>query len=159
MAKTITFLLAHGAGFCKEIWEPVVRRLRSSPLLQDAAVNTEFVSFDFKYHGSNRDESETPQLNLSDPMSPRVHHSAGDLTTWTTAEMLRRVRAFKNKHPERVLVGIGHSMGACALWNAEVQQPGSFGALILFEPVYGDLNTDAVTNFLVSITLQRESSW
>lgn len=159
MTKKITLLFAHGAGFCKEIWEPITRRLRESPLLQNAAVETEFVSFDFKYHGSNRDESETPQVDLSDTNSPRVYHSAGDLTTWTTAYMLELVQKLKAKRPGRVLIGVGHSMGACALWNAEVQQPGTFNSLVLFEPVYGDMNVDPVTDFLVSITLQRESSW
>ncbi|KAF4039870.1 Alpha/beta hydrolase family [Phytophthora infestans] len=159
MAKKVTLLFAHGAGFCKTIWEPITRRLQESPLLQHAAVQTEYFSFDFKYHGGNRDESETPRVDLSDPTSPRVHHSSGDLTTWTTAEMLQRVRAFKSKHPQRILIGIGHSMGACALWNTEVQRPGSFDGLVLFEPVFGDMNVDPVTDFLVSITLQRESSW
>ncbi|KAG7377600.1 hypothetical protein PHYPSEUDO_011395 [Phytophthora pseudosyringae] len=159
MTKTVTVLFAHGAGFCQEIWEPITRRLRESALLQNSAVQTEFVSFDFTYHGSNRDESETPRVDLTDPTSPRVYHSSGDLTAWTTAEMLQRVRALKSQHPDRPLIGVGHSMGACALWNTEVQQPGTFDGLILFEPVFGDVNVDPITDFLVSITLQRQSSW
>ncbi|GMF54096.1 unnamed protein product [Phytophthora fragariaefolia] len=159
MTKSVTLLFAHGAGFCKEIWEPITRRLGESSLLQNAAVNTEFVTFDFRYHGSNRDESEPPQLDLSNPEAPRVHHSSGDLTTWTSAEILERVQALKSKSPDRLLIGIGHSMGACALWSAEIQQPGTFDGLILFEPVYGNANVDHIVNFLVSITLQRQSSW
>jgi pimeloyl-ACP methyl ester carboxylesterase len=159
MTQTITLLFAHGAGFCKEVWEPVMRRLQESPLLQNADVNAELVNFDFKYHGGNRDESETPQLDLSNPASPRVHHSSGDLTTWTSAEVLRRVRALKQANPDRPLIAVGHSMGACALWNTEVQYPGTFSGLVLFEPVYGDMNVAMVTDFLVSISLQRQSSW
>ncbi|KAL4138568.1 hypothetical protein PRIC2_002073 [Phytophthora ramorum] len=159
MVETITLVFAHGGGFCKEVWEPIMRRLRESPLLQGAAVNTKFVNFDFKYHGSNRDESETPRLDLSDPKSPRVYHSSGDLTTWTSAVALERVRELQSKNPDRRIIGVGHSMGACALWNTEVNHPGTFDGLILFEPVYGDIKVDAVTDFLVSITLQRESSW
>ncbi|KAG7380828.1 hypothetical protein PHYBOEH_011290 [Phytophthora boehmeriae] len=158
MASTATFLFAHGGGFCKEVWEPIMRRLSDSPLLQ-GAVGTRFVNFDFKYHGSNRDESEEPQVDLRNPSSPRVHHSAGDLTTWTTKEVLQQVRALQSKYPGSPLIGIGHSMGACALWNTEVQYPGTFDGLVLFEPVYGDMNVDMVTDFLVSITLKRESSW
>ncbi|KAG6612768.1 Serine protease [Phytophthora cinnamomi] len=159
MTKSVTLLFAHGAGFCKEIWEPITRRLKEYPLLLNAAVDVEFVNFDFKYHGSNRDETEAPRVDLSNPTAPRVSNSSGDLTTWTTTEVLQRVETLKTKSPDRLLIGIGHSMGACALWSTEVQQPGTFAGLVLFEPVYGDMNVDHVTNFLVSITLQRQSSW
>ncbi|KAG7387078.1 hypothetical protein PHYPSEUDO_014732 [Phytophthora pseudosyringae] len=53
-------------------------------------------------------------------------------------------------------------MGAGALWNAEVQDPGTFDALILFEPLHGEEDpamTDKVTSFLVTATLQRKASW
>ncbi|KAF4046608.1 hypothetical protein GN244_ATG00998 [Phytophthora infestans] len=49
-------------------------------------------------------------------------------------------------------------MGAGGLWNAEVQDPGTFDGLILFEPVYGEddpVVTDQVTSFLVGVTLKR----
>ncbi|GMF14085.1 unnamed protein product [Phytophthora lilii] len=157
MSKAATLLFAHGGGFCKETWEPIVRRLRASSLLE--AVNTQVVLFDFKYHGSNRDESVAPRIDLDNPRGPRVHHPASDLTRWTSAEMLKQARALRSKSFDAPLIGIGHSMGASAMWNIEAQYPGTFDGLILFEPVYGELNSDVVTNFLVSITLQRESSW
>jgi pimeloyl-ACP methyl ester carboxylesterase len=158
MSKAATLLFAHGGGFCKETWEPVMRRLKESPLLQ-GAVRTEFVSFDFKYHGSNRDESVEAQIDLSNPKSPRVHHPAADLTAWTSADVLQQAQAIRSKSADTPLIGVGHSMGASAMWNTEAKYPGTFDGLILFEPVYGPLNSDAVTTFLVSITLARKSSW
>ncbi|OWZ01443.1 Serine protease [Phytophthora megakarya] len=155
MSKAATLLFAHGGGYCKETWEPIISRLKASSLLQ--TVNTQFVNFDFKYHGSNRDESVEAKVDLNNPTGPRVHHPASDLTAWTSAEVLQQARALKNSNT--ALIGIGHSMGASAMWNTEVQYPGTFDGLILFEPVYGKSKPDAVTNFLVSITLQRESSW
>lgn len=160
-----TLLFAHGGGFCKETWDPIIRRLRSSPMLQHAARTTDFVTFDFKYHGINRDESVTPIVDFSKPQSPRVHHPAQDLTRWTTADVLDQVRAIQHvqaKSPEpHALIGIGHSMGACALWNTEILHPGTFDGLILFEPVYGANipGGNAVADFLVALTLQREASW
>ncbi|KAG6946597.1 hypothetical protein JG687_00016607 [Phytophthora cactorum] len=156
MSKAATLLFAHGGGFCKETWEPIRRRLKSSSLLQ--TVNTQFVSFDFKYHGSNRDESVEAKVDLDNPAGPRVHHPASDLTAWTSAEVLQQARAVKSKSVDTPLIGIGHSMGASAMWNTEAQYPGTFDGLILFEPVYGNLSSNIAT-FLVSITLQRESSW
>ncbi|ETI35729.1 hypothetical protein L917_17240 [Phytophthora nicotianae] len=158
-----TLLFAHGGGFCKQIWDPIIRRLKSSPALQQAA--TEFVTFDFPYHGAKRDESVTPTLEMSNPASPRANHPAQDLVPWTTAEVQRQVRMLKEKYTvgkRPALIGIGHSMGAGALWNAEVQYPGTFDGLILFEPVYGEEDpamTDTIASFLVATTLQRTASW
>ena len=162
MSKTVTLLFAHGGGFCKETWEPIIRRLKSSLVLQ--AGNTQFVCFDFKYHGSNRDESVAATIDLKDPARPRVYHPAVELTAWTSAQVLQQTRALQSNSVDTPLIGIGHSMGASALWNVETQYPGTFAGLILFEPVYGNLtsdviNSDAIISFLVSITLRRESSW
>ncbi|GMF54094.1 unnamed protein product [Phytophthora fragariaefolia] len=157
MSRLATLLFAHGGGFCKETWAPIVRRLQDSPLLQ--AVSTRVVSFDFKYHGSNRDESVAPVIDLKNPRGPRVHHPAADMTAWTSVEVLQQARALKSESVDTPLIGVAHSMGASAMWNIEAQHPGTFDGLILFEPVYGKLESDDVTTFLVSITLQRESSW
>lgn len=164
MPPGATLLFAHGGGFCKQIWDPVIRRLKRSSVVQQVA--TEFVTFDFPYHGSKRDESVAPKLDVKCPESPRVGHPAQDLVPLTTAEVQRQVQLVREKNTGKggrpALIGIGHSMGAGALWNAEVQDPGTFDTLILFEPVYGLEDPemeDKVTSFLVSVTLQRQSSW
>ncbi|POM60912.1 Serine protease family S33 [Phytophthora palmivora] len=157
-----TLLFAHGGGFCKQIWDPIIRRLKTSNILEQVA--TEYVAFDFPYHGTKRDESVPPKLDMSNPTSPRVWHPAQDLLPFTTAQVQHQVQLLKKINGEKrlPLIGIGHSMGAGALWNMEVQDPGTFDALILFEPVYGQEDpamADKVTSFLVSATLQRKLSW
>ncbi|KAG6957403.1 hypothetical protein JG687_00010005 [Phytophthora cactorum] len=159
-----TLLFAHGGGFCKQIWDPIIRRLKISPIVHQLA--TEFVTFDFPYHGTKRDESVAPKLHESNPTSLRVYHPAQDVLPSTTAEVQRQVQLLRENYDAKgerpALIGIGHSMGAGALWNAEVQDPGTFDGLILFEPVYGEddpVVTDKVTSFLVGVTLQRKALW
>lgn len=155
-----TLLFAHGGGFCKETWGPIARRVRESPLFK--SVPTDFETFDFQFHGGRRDESVAPVVDLSNPQSPRVQHPAQDLIRWSSAQVLEEVKAIRARKPKpHPLIGVGHSMGAAALWNTEVQHPGTFDGLVLFEPVYGKSlpGGEAVADFLVSLTLQRESSW
>lgn len=156
-----TILFAHGGGFCKETWNPIIRRMRESPLFKN--VPTDFKTFDFHYHGNRRDESVKPVVNEIGPQSVRVQHPAQELTRWTSAQVLEEVKAIRAKKPRpHPLIGVAHSMGASALWNIEVQNPGTFDGLVLFEPMFGTYlpgGGDKVVDFLVSLTLQRESTW
>lgn len=86
--KHVTLLFTHGTGFCKQTWEPIIRRLRESPLLSAATV--EFVTFDFKYHGGRRDDSVAPVIDRSNPKSLRVHHPSQDLLQWSSADVLEQ---------------------------------------------------------------------
>lgn len=162
---SVTILFAHGGGFCKETWEPIVRRLRESPLL--AGVPAEILSFDFPYHGSKRDVTAVAsmEIDLSNPKAPRVWNQKHDLVEWVSDEVARQVDAWKAKHPsgsgKHKLIGVGHSMGSTGLWKTEVKSPGTFDGLILFEPVFDpqDPKTDYVVDLYVAVTLQRQSTW
>ncbi|KAF1324003.1 Serine protease family s33, partial [Globisporangium splendens] len=159
-----TLLFAHGGGFCKEIWDPITRRLQASPLLKQQNAATRIVMFDFPYHGTKRDESVPAKVNMETPTSPRVIHSGNQWIQWSTEEVYRQVQAIHASAGDgkrAPLIGIGHSMGAVALWNTEVTHPGTFDGLILFEPVYSwdEQEESKSIDFLVSITLNRESKW
>ena len=101
-----SLLLAHATGFCKEVWRPVVDELRG------AATGNEIVALDFSGHGAT-----PPRRDPADWFG-----FAADV-----AAMVHRL----DGRP----VGVGHSMGATAMIMAELDDPGSFGALVLVEPV------------------------
>ncbi|KAF1324000.1 Serine protease family s33, partial [Globisporangium splendens] len=159
-----TLLFAHGGGFCKEIWDPITRRLQASPLLKQQNAATRIVTFDFPYHGTKRDESVPTKVVMESPTSPRVIHPANEHIYWSSEEVRRQVqtlRASPGEGERTPLIGIGHSMGAVAMWRTEVMHPGTFDGLILFEPVHGwgVLDEQKSIDFLVSLTMKRESKW
>ncbi|TYZ67097.1 hypothetical protein PybrP1_008918, partial [[Pythium] brassicae (nom. inval.)] len=128
----VTLLFAHGGGFCKQIWDPIIHQLQDSPLLHGKA--TEYLAFDFPFHGANRDESVTPAVVFDTPTSPRMTHPGNAWLTWGPAAVLEQVQALRrmqdeNKLPRTKLIGVGHSMGAASLWNTEAQFPGTFDGL------------------------------
>uniref|UniRef100_K3X057 AB hydrolase-1 domain-containing protein n=1 Tax=Globisporangium ultimum (strain ATCC 200006 / CBS 805.95 / DAOM BR144) TaxID=431595 RepID=K3X057_GLOUD len=160
----VTLLLVHGAGFCKEIWDPIIYRLRESSLLRD--MPTEVLAIDLPFHGNKRDESVAPQIKVLSPTSVRVEHPASGWITWAPNEVYEQVKALRrrqdaNKQKRTAVIGIGHSMGAASLWQAETTHPGTFDGLLLFEPTYGpnDAATSLKADFLISVVLRREASW
>jgi pimeloyl-ACP methyl ester carboxylesterase len=98
-------VLAHATGFCKEVWDPVVG---SSRLAGRAAV-----AFDQRAHG----QSGVPPLPFDWWDGARDVLTVVDRAGWGRA------------------VGVGHSSGGALLAMAEILRPGTFGALILVEPI------------------------
>ncbi|RLN56842.1 hypothetical protein BBJ29_006407 [Phytophthora kernoviae] len=164
MAKPgVTLLFAHANGFCKQVWDPVIRRMKSSPLLQGAV--DRYVTYDQPFQGANRDESVPSQVyhKDDDPKSPRVKHPLNDWPEISVDAVLKQVQQIQvtADRARRPLIGIGHSMGAAAMWATEARHPGTFDGLILFEPIYGEVDAvfEKKADFLVSITLARENKW
>ncbi|KAG6586575.1 uncharacterized protein IUM83_16229 [Phytophthora cinnamomi] len=157
----VTLLLAHACGFSQDMWAPVVRRLKETPALQ--RVETNFVSFDFPYHGSRGDAqlAQTLTVDARNPKAVRVSGECDDVKSWYLRSMPQQVERVKEDNPADVFIGVGFSMGSGALWTLEIAHPGTFDALILFEPTLDTKTprTEAVRSFLVASTLRRPSSW
>ncbi|DAZ99576.1 TPA: hypothetical protein N0F65_001404 [Lagenidium giganteum] len=156
-----TLLFCHGGSLCKEVWEPIMDHLRQSPLLQRYPVD--MVAFDFPLHGTKRDTSVTPVLHLENPRSPRVTHTGNSWTRFCAEEVTRQVQKLRHdkRYAGKPVIGIGQSMGGCGLWRTEMDMPGTFEGLVLFEPIIHSEHPEAESrvDFLVSITLQREHQW
>ncbi|KAF1329246.1 Serine protease family s33, partial [Globisporangium splendens] len=168
-AGKTTLLFAHAAGFCPQVWDPVIRRLRAAPLLRQriASKSLEFLSITAPYHATRSDNKSAALavVNLENPASPRVTHPFNrwvDIVSEDVFEQIQQLDIRSGDAGTRSpLIGIGHSMGANALWKAEVTHPGTFDGLILFEPPYTFDTPEHLRSmdFLTSITLQREAKW
>ncbi|GLD92638.1 hypothetical protein PINS_up001217 [Pythium insidiosum] len=165
MARRVQLLFAHGGSFCKQVWAPITRRLQAMPAMQ--RVHAECVTFDMPFHGERRDVSQRPVLHLENAAKPRVSHPAMQWTAWGPEEVARQVALLQAKTDddggEKIpLIGIGHSLGAASLWAIEMENPGTFDGLILFEPMTdwnGHPYHEKAMDFLVGLTLQRRAAW
>lgn len=79
----VTLVYAHGCSFSKDMWTPVLGRLKKFPVVQRVA--TKFVTFDFPFHGSRSDKqlAETLEIDTSSPKAPRVRGAGcDDVKNW-----------------------------------------------------------------------------
>lgn len=153
-----TLLFSHGAGFCKESWEPVMRRVQAS--LAQQRTPCDLVTFDFSYHGAKHDKTATPRMQLAEGAKvPLVSLGDNAWQQWNETTAFQQAHLAREQYKQPV-IGIGHSMGGAALWAAEALNPGTFDGLVLFEPIYQSLPGGAkARDFLVAITLAREQKW
>lgn len=96
---------SHATGFCKEVWAPTVGALRA------CRIDLPAVAWDYRCHG------DAPVIE-------------GEIDWWSFAEDALSVVSGRGS-----VLGVGHSMGGAALVMAELQRPGTFGGLVLIEPI------------------------
>lgn len=101
-------VLCHATGFCGAVLGPLARAV---PNLRAAAP-------DLRGHGDN---AELPPSGV-------------DWRLWAD-DALAGVAALRAEGLDGPVVGFGHSGGGAALLLAEQQEPGTFAALYLYEPV------------------------
>lgn len=142
-------LLAHGAGFCKEMWAPTLDELTVRPALASA---TEWLTLDFSGHGSSV-EQPPPPATWDQYHSDNVKEVLSELG-W---------QALKSDG----VLAVGHSMGGAVLATIEMQSPGTFDHTVVIEPpmfprwmaaivsVLGKTGTNALAN----AAAKRRSVW
>ena len=147
-AESPTVVFAHGTGHCKEIWFPVIDRLKES--------GANYVSCDLPWHGESRKGYEpSPGRRGSELLRPHRADWAGE----APEALLEVIDDISTGGP---VVGVGHSMGAAALVNAELRRP-TFDALLLAEPVllpwWTQVHIAVFGTGLSSATAGRRTSW
>jgi pimeloyl-ACP methyl ester carboxylesterase len=166
--ERFVLLFCHGGGLHKGVWTPIIRRLQAATLLHSVACD--YVAFDWRYHATSacKDDPATLFYEENDPHRPRVDHPGMLWPQWAPEQLSAVLKELKSEDEELIrttkVVGVGHSMGANALLHHEVLYPGSFEALVLFEPVltyecrlFGGAKW--VMDMLVKATLTREDKW
>lgn len=146
-ASTVV-LLAHAAGFCRQVWNPVLQLLPEG-LHKDVR----FVSFDARAHGDSA---------LLAPRSNEWKLPPNALDFWLTQcdDVLAIVRELGIAcNRGRRLVGVGHGCGTLSLslaqrkgvqegqetqarWHASPEARDPFSSLVLCEPI--DISTEVV---------------
>ncbi|TMW56036.1 hypothetical protein Poli38472_008684 [Pythium oligandrum] len=167
MSERIALLLCHGGSFNKETWDPIIRRVLDSSLLEGVPVDV--LMFDWSYHGSKHNLKEPGKLYYldGDENFPRVEHACNNWPVWAPEELsafIKEIRAEDEALDRKTrLVGIGHSMGAVSIMAVEMSSPGTFEGIVGFEPI---CNTDMDPEYgmiliskVVMNTLDRESEW
>eukprot|EP00940_MAST-03C_sp_MAST-3C-sp2_P001728 g1728.t1 len=118
--RRVLLFFAHATGMHKELFLPNLKHIESRLF---PAGDVEVVSVDFRGHG------DSPKLDLDREGCMRTSWSrvfADDII-----EVLDDVRTDE----PRIVIGIGHSMGAANLVHAQLSNPRTFDGLVLCEPI------------------------
>ncbi|KAG3186424.1 hypothetical protein PC128_g12975 [Phytophthora cactorum] len=128
MSTAPILLFVHGTNFCKEIWRPIERHLKASPVFQHII---HFVSIDLPYHGSKRDDSVPAVIN---EVTPSVKHPASKFVTLNTEAETRQAAVSYFENVKGFATWNRESL-ACWLDGAIVQEkPGSEAVVLACHP-------------------------
>ncbi|KAF8902571.1 hypothetical protein CPB84DRAFT_1775707 [Gymnopilus junonius] len=149
----ITLFFAHANGFPKEIWEPTLAHLLSSPI---ANIIDEVWLWESIQHGDAALVNAPAASGLFDSASNAKLPTHLSRVPQTESD-LRSKQGFSN----RKLVVVGHSYGGCTSTLAASFFPALFHTLILIDPVvvepYDD--TKGKSNSFVGGALSRRETW
>ncbi|KAG6877792.1 hypothetical protein C0993_003886 [Termitomyces sp. T159_Od127] len=172
----ITLFFAHANGFPKEIWEPTLKYLLSSPA---ASLIDEVWTWESVQHGDacliNGDKNGGVfdwTDNARDILNFLNFYLPSKASASSLPTHLERVpaeeSAYRQNNPfrHRTLIAVGHSYGGCTSTLAALIQPKLFSSLILIDPIIikptgtgGSLNESGLKSTLVLGALTRRDTW
>ena len=130
----------HATGLCKETMRPMFNELAGILPFPVA----EALLIDLTGHGG------TPVRPLADD-----DRNSWNFTVDDTRSVLTELRL---DTPKRAVIAIGHSMGGASAILHELKYPGTFSAMVLFEPVLGPMPTGG-PNPLAEGARRRRAKW
>ncbi|KAG5644670.1 hypothetical protein DXG03_007969 [Asterophora parasitica] len=141
----ITLFIAHANGFPKEIWEPFLGHLLSSPA---ASAIDEVWTWESVQHGDacliNGDKIGAVfdwTDNARDILNFLIYFLPNEASSASLPTHLVRIPSdeseYRKSNPfrQRTLVAVGHSYGGCTSALAALTQPKLFSSIILIDPV------------------------
>ncbi|KAH9852495.1 alpha beta-hydrolase [Lenzites betulinus] len=159
----LTMVFLHGIGCHKETWEPILRTLLDlRDRLYPGLAIAELWTLDCVQHGDSALLNEAVlgdifdcaeyARDLANFMLYYLPTDAGapiptNLPRHAEAEATRRKR---DGIRGRTIVGVGHSIGACAYVNPAIDYPNLFSALVLVEPF-------TIPEFIKALDMHRKN--
>ncbi|KAI8866041.1 alpha/beta-hydrolase [Ramicandelaber brevisporus] len=148
-AKPISILMCHANGMMKESWFPMIRQMLTlwNSASDRAWYIGEFILYDIRIQG------DSAALNAG-------------IDNWSSfgwfpnsRDMLALIDQIKPKYP---LVGVGNSMGASGLVNAEAMRPSMLRAICMLDPTmlpYTEPEMPGMNDTIIQMALRRKAKW
>lgn len=152
-SKRVLLVCAHANGFCKECWHPLLEDMQ---VRADSDEDVDALCLDLAGHGSSAPFALPVEMDV-----------LGKSVSSALAECLASEAAGAQGHGPQTtrIVGVGHSIGATALLNAEHAKH-TFERLLLVEPIILPPGPDGVyptergaANPLSLATLKRRTTF
>jgi len=134
MSPHVVVVLAHANGFCREVWRAVEAELHSLAA-NSFSGRLCVTALDMPGHGLT---GSALDLSAGPP-------NWDDVGTYILLQVRGEVeKACANGSPfQPLIIGAGHSLGGAGCVLAELQAPGTFDRLLLWEPILFDPDPEA----------------
>jgi len=159
---TFEFVLCHAAGFCKEMWRPVI------DALAEMGVAGVYHSLDLSGHGSDNSGGVLSRDGQLLPMQSDTPTGAAHPSWWDFGnDVLAVCEHLGPPKPNQIRIGVGHSLGGASIALSQLLRPGLFQSMLLIEPIIlgppdvlnAHKKATKTQNPLYTMTKKRRDKW